>query len=151
MYGLCSLQVVLFVYPQSLSSSFPSLPPHIHHHHSFTHIFFFSSHYMSDDINQLSCTFFDISPNFTAALILHFLFCSALELQAYILTSSFPPHPTSSLVLSSLPKSRHRTSLLVLQLYCLTPLDPQAYSSVTQNPDAYFQFFPSRLHSIHAR
>ena len=58
--------------------------------------------------NLLSCTFLDISPTFVAPLILSFLILSSLV-----------PHPTSSLVLSSLPKSRHLTSLLVLQLSCI--------------------------------
>ena len=71
-----------------------------------------------------------------------------------ILTSSFPPHPTSSLVLSSLPTSRHRTSLLVLQLSSILPLDSQTYSSVTQIPryplPVFFSilivFYASSLH-----
>ena len=132
-------QVVLdVIQPPPVRSTSPSFPLHLHRHHSLAHIFFLSSQY---HFNLLSCTFVDISPTFVVPLILSFLILS-LRLHSSILTSKFPQHPTSSLVLSSLPKSQHRTPLLVLQLSCILPLDPrpQAYSSVTQNPDTIFQF-----------
>ena len=69
--------------------------------------------------NLLSCTFLDISPTFVVPLILSFLILSSLVTPLIHLNIPFPPHLTSSLVLSSLPKSRHRTSLLVLQLSCI--------------------------------
>ena len=58
--------------------------------------------------NILSCTFLDISPTFIPN-------CPDWWIQSSILTSSFPPHPTSFLVLLS----RHRTSLLILQPSCI--------------------------------
>ena len=66
--------------------------------------------------NLVSCTSLDISPTFVVPPILSFLILSSLVTPLiHLKTSSFLPHPTSSIVLSSLPKSRHRTSLLVLQ------------------------------------
>ena len=71
--------------------------------------------------NLLSCTFLDISPTFVVPLILSFLIMSSLVTPLIHLnilisaTSNF----FSCIVLSSLPKSRHRTSLLVLQMSCI--------------------------------
>ena len=50
-----------------LRSSFPSLPRHLHHHHSFTHTLFFSSQYMPIHFNLLSYTFLDTSPSFAVS------------------------------------------------------------------------------------
>ena len=67
--------------------------------------------------NLLSCTFLDISPTFVVPLILSFLILFILVTP--LIHLNIPPHPTSSRVLSSLPTSRHRASLLVLQLSCI--------------------------------
>ena len=50
------------IYPPLLGSSFPFLPRHIHHHHSFTNTSFFSSITCPYHINLLSRTFIYISP-----------------------------------------------------------------------------------------
>ena len=111
-------------------SSSPSFPRNLHHHHSLAlYIFFFSSQYM---LTPLQATFLHFLGYFT------YICCPSNSfipnsIHSSILTSSFPPHPTSSLVLSSLLMSRHHTSLLVLQPSCIPPLHPKAYSSVTQN------------------
>ena len=62
-----------------------------------------------------------ISHTFVVPLFPSFLILSSMvtPLIGSILTSSFQPHPISSFVLSSLPTSRHHTSLLVLQLSCI--------------------------------
>ena len=82
-------------YPTTSASVFLSFfSPHLHRHHSLAHMFYFSSQYTT----ILSCIFLDI---------FHSLFYLAWCLHSSILTSSFPPYPTSSLVLSSVPLSAY--------------------------------------------
>ena len=50
-----------------------SFPQYMLHHHSFTHTFFFTSHYMSLPLNLPTCIFLDISPTFVVSLMLSFL------------------------------------------------------------------------------
>ena len=94
--------------------------------------------------NPLSGTFVDISSTFDVPLILSLLILSSLVTPLTHLnilisaTSNF-----FSCVLSSLPKYRHRTPLLVLQPSCIVSLDSQTYSSVTQNPRYPLPVFPS--------
>ena len=66
---------------------------------------------------------------------LSWIFLPVWWLDSSILTSLFPPHPTSSFVLSSQPISRHRTLLLVLQLSCiLSPWLSNLFFGHTESP-----------------
>ena len=122
------------IHPPPLWTSSPSFSRHLNRHHSLAYVFVFSSQYMPIPLqpiflhfrgyfSHLRCPSNSFIPN-------------SVQLGDSILTSSFPPHPTSFIVLSSLPKSRHRTSLLVF------PLDSQTYSSVAQNPRYPLPVFP---------
>ena len=87
--------------------------------------------------NLLPCTFLGISPTFVVTLILSFLIMSSLVtplIHLNILISATSNFFSCAFFTAHL--SRHRTSLLVLQLSCrsILSLDSQTYSSVTQNP-----------------
>ena len=65
-YSLLCQVIIDAVHPPLLQLSFPSLPRHIHRHHSFIHIFFFSSLlitclYRIDIYSIYFCIFLDIS------------------------------------------------------------------------------------------
>ena len=95
--------------------------------------------------NLRSCTFLDISLTFVVPLILSFLILSSLVTPLIHLNILISATSNFSLVLSSLPKSRHRASLLVLGVYnCLVyfPLAFHTYSSVAQNPRYPLPVFP---------
>ena len=84
--------------------------------------------------NLLSCTFLDMSPALTVPPIISFLILSSLVTHSSIfLTTSCPPHPTSSLALSSVPSSRHRTSLFILLQRCISNIDRQVSHNVRTN------------------
>ena len=146
-------QVVLNVIQSPpLRSSSPSFSRHIHHHHSLAYVFLFSSQYMPVPLhNRLSCTFFDISPTFVVPLILSFLILSILVTPLIHLNIIISATSNFSHVLSSLPTPRPHTSLLVIQPSCILyfPLDPQGYSSVTQNPKTLLQLFTLLFCNFH--
>ena len=83
--------------------------------------------------NQVSCTFLDISPTFVVPLIFSFLIMSSL------VTPLFPPHPTYSLVLSSLPTSRYIIAGLTNVLYTF-PLTLKLILRSHRIPDTLFPF-----------
>ena len=130
--------------------SFPSLPWHIHRYHAFMQkLFFFSSHNMSDclsatlDINLVACSYclgYVVSqchrPS-TSSVPLQLCRPNLWLHVESISTMLHPhPHPTPSLVLSSLPMSRHCAHMVDLATYSLiyVPPDNQVDSSVTQIP-----------------
>ena len=82
----------------------------LHHHHSLAHMFYFLSQYMP----ILFCIFLDI-------ILFRALFCPAWCIHSSILTFLFLLNPTSSLVLSSVPMSCHRTSLPEVLVLVLLP------------------------------
>ena len=93
--------------------------------------------------NLLSCSSLDISPTFVVPLILSFLILPSLVTPLIHLNILISATSNFFFVLSSLPKSRHRASLLVLQLSCILSLDSQTYSSVAQNPRYHLPVFQS--------
>ena len=75
--------------------------------------------------NLLSCTFLDISPTFVVPLILSFLILSILV----------TPLIHLNILISATSTSRHRTSLLVLQLSCiLSPWLSNLFFGRTESP-----------------
>ena len=110
----------LLLFPRSPSSSL--FCPH--------NLLLFSMHSQCMPI-PLQPTFLQFLGDFFCFRCLYTSFCPALvTLHSYIVTSS-----SSSIVLSSLPISRHRTSHSLSYNHLVHfPLDLQAYSSVTQIP-----------------
>ena len=105
------------IQPPPLWSSSPSFPRHLHRHHSLAYVFVFSSEYVPIPLQPTFLYFLGYFSYLRCPS--NYFIPNSVQLDSSILTSSFPLHPTSSLVLCSLPKSQHRTSLLVLQLSCI--------------------------------
>ncbi len=120
--------------------SSPSFPRHLYHHHSLAYVWIL--------------LLFSIHAHTTSTYFLgyfsHFC-CPSNSFIPYSVQLGDSTHPSQHpnfhhiqllLVVSSLRKSWHRTSLLVLQPSCIGdyfPLDPQTYYSTTQN----IQYIPS--------
>ena len=115
------------IQPHLLRSFSPSFPRHLYHHHSLAYVFVFSSQYMPYHVKLLSCTFLDVSPTFVVPLILSFL----------ILSSLLTPHIHLDILISYYFSCAFFTAPVdhCWSKYTLVhfPLDPPAYSSVTQH------------------
>ena len=120
----------------------------IHQHHSLAHIFFFSSKCMYVHI-PLQPTFLHFLWYFSHLRrpSISFINNSVKLGDSFILTSSFPPHPTSSRAFFTAHVPASYISLLVLQPSCIGDyfaLDSQTYYSTTQNTQyPLVQFFQS--------
>ena len=89
----------------------------------------------------LSCTFLDNSPTFAVPQIISFLILYGLVTPLINLkSSSFPPHPTSSLVLSSMAPATYIIARLATVLYNF-PLILKLILRSHRIPDTLFQLF----------
>ena len=119
------------VQPPPLRSSSLSFPRHLRHHHSLPYVFVFYSQYMPI---PLQSTFLHFLGYFSH---LRRPSNSFIPNSVQLGDSTHPPrhvssfpHPTSSLVLSSLPIA----GLTSYNCLVIFPLDSQTYSSLAQNP-----------------